>query len=133
MQINVCIPLQQSSSEHPSSPKQRRLDPTDSDTSDDDSIPTSPDRPTRATTAARGAVRAHRRGWGTTRGGGGVGPMPCVDVVYVAVTAEDVVVAESVVGVVQLVLVEDVVVAEDVVVVLVGDMGPYLVMEEQLK
>ncbi|XP_065915189.1 chimeric ERCC6-PGBD3 protein-like [Dysidea avara] len=64
----------QSSSEHPSSPKQRRLDPTDSDTSDDDSIPTSPDRPTRATTAAQGAARAHRRGRGTTRGGGGVGP-----------------------------------------------------------
>ena len=74
MQINVCIPLQQSSSEHPSSPKQRRLDPTDSDTSDDDFIPTSPDRPTRATTAARGAARAHRQGRGTTRGGGGVGP-----------------------------------------------------------
>ena len=59
--------------------------------------------------------------------------MPGVDVVYVAVTAEDVVVAGSVVGVEQLVLVEDVVVTEDVVVVLVGDMGPYLVMEEQLE
>ena len=59
--------------------------------------------------------------------------MPGVDVVYVAVTAEDVVVAGSVVGVEQLVLVEDVDVAEDMVGVLVGDMGPYLVMEEQLE